>query len=298
MKHIFFGIVIAVFLPNASKAQEWMTSLPIAKKLALAQNKMLFMVWEEAALNPLPILVDDDNGNSVFIHDFIENLEINEILWEHFVPVIVSEDEYPELLNAIEGKRSSRYLSKFNDNSVKILDANGNILNLSDYTQSYFNLTQCITDYALNTVYLKQELTNYANEKNFYTAFYLASAYTDFAIYVPKKIRSDVISLSTLYLQEAYRYLETYAMEDKSDHYQRCELLEINQFLLLDKPRKTLRRLKKINETEISRVNSEWVNYLYFVAYSMLNDEKNASIWKNKVSLVHLRKAESLINIR
>ena len=47
----------------------------------------------------------------------------------------------------------------------------------------------------------------------------------------------------------------------------------------------------------IESSNEALVNFLYYTAYSILKDEKNIELWKTKVSLLNLKKAQMIINI-
>jgi hypothetical protein len=50
--------------------------------------------------------------------------------------------------------------------------------------------------YAIMTEFMESELRAYDEEQDFYTAYYLASNYLDFALYSKKKNRSDIADLS------------------------------------------------------------------------------------------------------
>ena len=67
----------------------------------------------------------------------------------------------------------------------------------------------------------------------------------------------------------------------------------ILQILILD----LQRELKKMDAENIESSNEALVNFLYYTAYSILKDEKNIELWKTKVSLLNLKKAQMIINI-
>ena len=46
MKKAVFLFFLISFTFNFCQSQEWMNSLDVAKRLALVQDKMLFVVWE------------------------------------------------------------------------------------------------------------------------------------------------------------------------------------------------------------------------------------------------------------
>ncbi len=297
MKNLFIKAFLILFTVNLSYSQEWMTSLDIAQKLALVQNKMILMVWEETTEYSYPVLVKDDSGRMILIELF-EDEDISPLIWKNFVPVIVNESQYADLYLEIKGKRKQKYIDKFNDDSIKIMDVNGNILNTSGTSEDFFqNITKLIETYSLNTKFIAPELMGYKNEKKFYSAYYLASKYLDFALYTNKNIRPEVIRLSNIYLDEAIALLETHAEKDKLILKQRAELLKIQEYLILKRPKKALRALKKMDAESIENNNKALIAFIYYTAYSILEDEKNTEKWKAKVSLVNLKKAEMIINL-
>jgi hypothetical protein len=274
-----------------------MTSLEIAQKLALMQNKTVLMVWEEATKYPYLVYVDDEKGGTIVIGNLFEDEKISQLIWENFVPVIVSESQHANLYKKVKGKRKQRYIDKFNDDSIKVMDANGNIINTSYVAEDYLDIAKLIENYALNTQLVTLELEAYKKEKNFYSAYYLASKYLDLSVYVNEAIRSEIIDLSNIYLDEAVGFLEIEATEDKSTLKQRAELLKIQEYLILNRPKRVLRELKKMDAENIESTNEALVNFLYYTAYSILKDEKNIELWKTKVSLLNLKKAQMIINI-
>lgn len=296
MKRTMIFLLLFQSVISCSQAQEWMTSLEIGKRLALMQNKMIFAVWEDVTMEPYPVLINDKKGNPVIVNLF-DNENLNEIIWEYFVPVIISESKYEDLFSRIKGKRKESYMLKFNDDSIKIMDPNGNILNTNTSVDNYefINISSFIAKYSIDTSFLKQDLISYATEGNFTTAFYLASKYIDFAIFNDLNIRSEIIELSNIYLNEAGHYLETSDSDNKMISSQAIKLATIKQQLILNRPKKVLRQLKKLEKLEIYRVNEALFNFLNYTTFKLLKDDKNAYLWKNKVSLVDLKKAQLII---
>jgi len=297
MKKKIGVLVFCLFVVFTAKAQEWMTSLDAAKRLALTQNKMIFMLWEEATFYPLPVMMKDNNGKAYFVRNLFENEGINQIIWEHFVPVIVSERHYEDMYSIIKDKRSARYIEKFNDDSVKIMDAAGNIINVDYNVQTYLNLSEYIQYYALNTSYLSSELSNYRRNKDFYSAYFLSSKYIDYSILTNKKIRPKILGLSKIYLNEAESFLENNNLDDEPTLKQRVELLELMVYLIKGKPRKVLRRLKKIEKNGILEANITNVGFLFYSSHLLLNNSERAESWKPKVSTIDLNKARLVFNI-
>jgi hypothetical protein len=185
----------------------------------------------------------------------------------------------------------------FNDDSVKIMDANGYIINVKDFYEDYTNISRLIDNYALNTEFLTLELIGYKKEKSFYSAYYLAAKYLDYALYSRRSIRLEIIHLSNIYLDEAVRLVDSYAEEEKLILKQRAELLKIQEYLILERPKKVLRQLNRMDAQDIENSNKRVIAFLYYTAYSILKDEKNAELWKAKFSSVKLKKAAMLINL-
>jgi hypothetical protein len=276
------------------QSQEWMTSFDVAKSLAFVQDKLLFVIWEDASFQPYPVLIRNEKGLA-FVDDLFANEGLNEIVWEHFVPVILSESEYPKLYNDIKGKRSQSYIDKFNDDTIKIMDINGNIINTKIVYDEYLDIIMFISKYALDTSFLKAELTNYRAQKDFNTTYRLASKYIDFAILVSAEVRSEIIKLSDYYLNEAERFIGHEALEDLQMLEEKIQLQKLKQTLVLGKAKKVLRQLKRMDASEVNGPNEELVAFLYFTSYALLKDETNASVWRSKVSLVNLKKANLIV---
>ena len=297
MRNLIIKAVFILFTVNGLFAQAWMTNLEIAQSLASVENKMILMVWEETTNYQYPVFVNDDNGNIVFINNLFEDEDISPLIWKNFIPVIVSEYQYADLYDKIKGKRSQRYIDKFNDDSIKILDVNGNILNVNDTSEDYENISVFIKKYALNTEFIALELNGYRQEQDFYSAYYLASKYLDFSMYMKDNVRIDIIRLSNIYLDEAQAFLESDPKENQLALKQRVELLKIQQSLIVKRPKKVLRQLKRMDAEKVESNNQSFVAFLYFTAYKILEDETNAAVWESKISSVNLKKAQMIINL-
>ncbi|WP_179319347.1 hypothetical protein [Winogradskyella helgolandensis] len=297
MNKFIINVLFLLFAFHLSHSQAWMTNLDIAQKLALTQNKMVLMVWEESTKYPYGVLANDENGKTIYIESLFESEVISPIIWEHFVPVIVSEYKYADLYGEIKDKRSQKYINKFNDDSIKIMDVNGNILNVSSDPESFQNITTIINNYALNTDYVSTELIGYKTQRDFYSSFYLASKYFDFSLYMKDKIRSEFIDLGIIYLNEATGFIATQPTEDQLALTQRAALLDLQQYLILKRPKKVLRQLKRMDAEGIEPNNESFVAFLYYTAYQILNDVTNAALWESKISSVNLKKAQLLINL-
>ena len=297
MKRYILFLMLTLATYSSCWSQEWMTSLDAAKRIALVQDKLLFMIWEDAALLPYPVIMNDEKGQGILIENLFDYEEINRIIWDYFVPVKVSESQYAELYDQLKGTKKQSYMAQFEDDNIKIMDANCHIVNTSISPEAYFNLTEFINTYALNTSFLKAELYHYSERKDFSTSYRLASKYVDYAILVNEKVRADIINLSDMYLDEADKYLLESDLSNKLILQRMSSLMRLSKYLLQNKPRKVLRQLKKFDRSEIDDTNQSLHAFLYYTAYKLQKNEKDAELWKSKVSLVNMRKAELITTL-
>ncbi|NNK83330.1 MAG: hypothetical protein HKO92_09415 [Flavobacteriaceae bacterium] len=270
-----------------------MNSFDVAKRLALTQNKMLFVMWEDAYEKPYPGFINDDQGNSYYIKDFFRNDFLNSKIWEYFVPVILKESQHLSLFNQIKDKRSITYIDRFNDDFVKIMDVNGNILNINIlYSRNFLKFLQT---YALNTSYLSIELRNYKKEQNLNTSYQLAVKYIDYAIYNKEELRLEIIDLSSIYLKEAEQFLESENPKNKSVILNRIGLQKIKQQIVLNNIRKAKRQLKRLKDVNFQKLNQPLYAFLNFTVLTLLDDDE-AQQWKAKVRIPDLNKTRLLLN--
>lgn len=295
MKKIVLLISIILVSVNSLGAQEWFTSIDIAKKLALVQDKMLFVVWEESFDYDYPISYTNDNGDLI-ITDLSIDKSLDSFIWEHFIPVILHDSEYGKLIKEAEG-RGARYIAKLNDDSIKIMDINKNILNVKTSFEYEQNLSILINNYSLRTKFIKQDLANYSQHKNLTTSFNLGSKYIDFGLFVEEDTREEIMGLANIYFNEARNYLAKDSSENKAAYLQRIDLLEIKEYLILDNARKTKRLLKKMKESGIDEKNNSLFSFLNYTTFMLLKDEENANVFKDNVSDVNLKKAKLILNI-
>jgi hypothetical protein len=269
-----------------------MTSLEVAKSLAFVQDKLLFVVWEDVSYGQYPILITNENGVA-YVDDLFSNENLNQVIWEHFVPVILNEANYEALYNDIKGKQNQIYIDKFNDDSIKIMDVNGHIINTTIAYYEYLDIASFISKYALNTSFLKAELTQYRAQKDFNTAYRLATKYIDFAVFVNDEVRPEIIKLSNIYLKEAEAFVST---EQPNALSRKIELQNIYQDLVLGKAKKVLRQLKRIDNSEVDPSDQSLIAFLHFTSHLLLKDETSASVWRSKVSLVNLKMTNLIVN--
>lgn len=277
-----------------SQAQEWFTNIDVAGRLALVQNKMLFVAWEDSFNGSIPVLVKSGAGN-VYI-DLANDTSLDSVIREYFVPVRLPEANYQAFLKAAEGRGYS-YINKLTDNSIKIMDVNGTILNTEPSADVVTNFTELIETYALNTSFLTMELRNYAKEKTYLTAYLLGEKYTEYSIYAKKELRDDIIDMSTIYLDESEKLVVGSNVESPEVILQKIELIRIEQSLILGKAGKARRQLKRIDEEKIAPVNERFYAFLQYTIHMLREDVAEAEVWKPNISSLDLKKAEMIMNI-
>ncbi len=296
MKKLISVILISIFPIYALHSQEWLTSMEVAKKLALMQDKMIFAVWEDAMFRSrTPIII---NNNMYPISDLAAKESHSRLIWKYFVPLVIPEYTYRDLLGEIDGKRSLDYMYKFNDNHVKIMDPNGNILN-SSFNENEFedmNFASILEKYALNTSFLKNELKNYSVDNSFNSSFRLALRYLDYAIFANKSIKKELTDLSDIYMKEAHEKLQNETPEKQFLVKEKIKLLKIKKTIILNNPNKALRKLKRFDPAKVEDSNLSLLAFLHFASNRLVNDIDSAMIWQNEVSLADLKKVKYLIN--
>jgi len=295
MRKIILLFIFAFTQANTCIGQEWFTSFDVAKRMAIVQNKMLFVVWEDSFKSPYYVGgIKDENGESVLV-DVTQNDEVNEVIWEYFVPLVMPESEYENLYNKAKEIQGETYLYRLEDAGIKIMDINGNILNTSFSDKIYENLPTLIEKYALDTTYLNSFLRSYRKNTNFTTTLILASKYLDYAILSKKSNKKEIVRLANGYLEEARNRLLENNMERKEVFKQKINLYEVLEVLILNNPKKAKRLLKRIGEPEVDKINKPLFVFLNYTTFTLLKDEENAALWREKISQKNLRKTSLIL---
>lgn len=290
----FIGLCLLFATLNVN-AQEWMSNLKVAQKLAAVQNKMILMVWEEETFYDYPVFVVNSRNELILVNNLFTEKALNKAIWEHFVPVVVSEYVYDDFYESLKNKRSDSYLDKFSDASLKVMDINGNIVNVNMGYDNDFNLSRLIEDYAFNTEYLAQELRNYTQSKTFYTSYFLASKYLEFSLFSKPRVQPNIINLGKIYMNEAAELLTAEPDDKQPELIQRLELLELEADLIEGKAARVLRKLKRMDKDIVYENNKSYQAFLYFTAHQMRNDYEKAEVWRPLVSVVNINKVQNIL---
>ncbi len=296
MKKLLFTLLLSVATITSAMAQEWLTSLTLAKKLALSKNKMLLVIWEDSANYSYPIILEDSDGTKV-VTELFESDAVKTLVWKYFVPVIINESMYQRLFDKIDGKRNMSYINRFNDDNVKVMDPNGNILDLRTADEFMTqDLTAIIKKYALDTSFLEAELNSYFENKNYATTFRLANKYLDFAIYAEDFVKEEIIMLSDIYMLEAEKLLEKSDYTTKEALAQKHALLKIKSYLVMGRSNKVRRLLKKYDLEDIDEINIPLFAFLNYATYRSLDNIEEALPWKAQVLQSDLNKIKFIVN--
>lgn len=296
MKKLLFTLLLSLATITGAVAQEWLTSLTLAKKLALSKNKMLLVIWEDSANYSYPVLLEDSDGTKV-ITELFESDAVKTLVWKYFVPVVINESNYEQLFEKIDGNRSMTYINRFNDDNIKVMDPNGNILDLRTADQFMTqDLTAIIKKYALNTSFLEAELNSYFENKNYATTFRLANKYLDFAIYAENFVKEEIIMLSDIYMLEAEKLLDNSDYPTKKALAQKHALLKIKSYLIMGRANKSRRLLKKYDIVDIDEINISLFAFLNYATYRSLDNIEEALPWKAQVLQSDLNKVKFIVN--
>ena len=73
------------------------------------------------------------------------------------------------------------------------------------------------------------------------------------------------------------------------------ELLEIKEYLILNKPQKAKRQIKKIEVDQIDKINQQLYAFLNYTISKFLGDEKKAALWESNISSIDLKMSNLIL---
>lgn len=295
MKKVVFALFLSIFMISYASSQEWLTSFKFAKRLALMEDKMILAVWENSSSHVYPVFFEDSKGNRYQVRLF-EDENAAKLVWEYFVPVVISESNYDDLAAEYLTDKNYQYKDRFNDDFLKVMDPNGNIIN-TGFQDEYgiLNLTTLIRNFALNISFLKPEINNYFENKSFSSAFRLAIKYLDFATYAKEDIKKELVNLSDIYMLEASKMLVESDYDNKPALKQKIELLDLNKALILGKHRKVYRALKKIEVSSIDKINMSLYAFLQYASLSSIGKIEASLKWQEQVTRTDMNKVRFIV---
>ena len=270
-------IISFFFFINASvKADNWFYSFEEAQKVALASNKLILVDFWANWCGPCKKM-DAESWSTNEI----------KILMENYVPVKIDIDKYKSLSGRY-GVRGIPY--------IFIMDGNGKVIFNEMSYKSKGELIKLLQKYAINTSYLNTDLINYYKNPNFNTSFRLASKYQDFSIFLNSDIKFDFLKITNSYFDEAKKYLKKSEIKNKDAFFQKIDLFEIQEKIILNKPEKALKMLKRIDDEDVEEINKSFYSFLYYAAYKEMDDLEKMNDWKEKVLKRDIEKADLILN--
>lgn len=272
-KSIFIIVLLSLLNVNSINASSWYTSLEDAKKMALATDKLILVDFWAIWCGPC-----NKMDSESWSQDEVKSL------MESYVPVKIDIDSNKSLAQEY-GVQGIPY--------VFILDGNGKVVYKQMSYKSKNDVIKLLKKYALSTQFLKQDLINYHQQKDFLTSFRLASKYQDFSLYVSDKdVKFDILKLSSGYFSDSGNFLKSSEMSNKEAYEQKISLFEIQGFLIAQNTRKALKQLDKFDGSAIHELNKSFYNFLYYTSYYIAGDVENSNVWKEKLSEFDLKKSE------
>ncbi|GAA0741082.1 hypothetical protein GCM10009431_11900 [Gaetbulibacter jejuensis] len=247
-----------------------MYSLDDAKKMAITTNRLVLVDFWASWCGPCKRM-DSESWSK----------EEVQLLMDNYVSVKIDIDKYPDIAEKYD-VRGIPY--------VFILDGNGKVVykNMSYKTKS--QLMVLLKKYAINTSFLSKDLVNYYKQESFSSAFRLGYKYQDLALRLDKEIKSDFLNVSDDYFDESKKQLKESSLKNKDGFLQKIDLYEIQSLLILDKTKRALKELNKIELNDLDESNASLYNFLAYTIHKQLNDDEVA-IWEEKMEESDKQKA-------
>lgn len=270
MKRLTLTLLIFFFTFNLMYSNNWMYSLDDAKKMAITTNRLVLVDFWASWCGPCKRM-DSESWSK----------EEVQLLMGNYVSVKIDIDKYPDIAEKYD-VRGIPY--------VFILDGNGKVVykNMSYKTKS--QLMVLLKKYAINTSFLSKDLVNYYKQESFSSAFRLGYKYQDLALRLDKEIKSDFLNVSDDYFDESKKQLKESSLKNKDGFLQKIDLYEIQSLLILDKTKRALKELNKIEINDLDESNASLYNFLAYTIHKQLNDDEVA-IWEEKMEESDKQKA-------
>lgn len=269
----FFAFLIT-FSANADSSN-WLTSLDQAKKIALGSNKLILVDFWATWCGPCKRM-DAESWSKKEV----------QILMNDYVSVKIDIDRNRSLAQKY-GVQGIPY--------IFIMDGNGKVVYQQMSYKRKSEVIKLLKKYAINTSYLSADMINYYKKQNFITAFRLGIKYQDYSLHLGDSLRNDIIDVSTKYLDEARNYLKETEIKNKTLLKQKLDLFTIQEYLILNRPEKALKKLNKLHDNDLQEGNKKFYAFLKYVAYLQKNDEEMITKTKDEISETDLKKAELFI---
>lgn len=249
---------------NSIQANNWLTSFDEGQKIALATDKLLLVDFWASWCGPCKRM-DSESWSKDDV----------KVLMDNYVPVQIDIDRQKELA------------TKYNVRGIPyifIMDGNGQVIYQEMSYKRKDEVIEMLKKYALNTSFLRQDLINYFKKPDFATSFRLAAKYQDYSLHLDDNIKRNFLQVSRKYFDEASSFLKKSNLGNKEMFEKKMELYSIQEQLILNKSKKALKMLGKINSDTLEEANISMFNFLNYIVHKQIEDEENANLWFRKMT--------------
>lgn len=183
---------------------------------------------------------------------------------------------------------NKRHAHDLNTSIIHILDPNGKIVDNLDYYENQSQIEDLIRVYSFSNDFLSVDLINYNKNANFQNSVTVFQKYLQFSLQVDIKIKSKIISLAFLYLDDADNLLNKEEI-DFQQKKQKIQLLYLYNLAYEFKFEKLFKNLKKLSIDEVylsNRYDYWFLNYLSSKALELDISQLEQNLKKENLEII------------